>query len=216
MNDVKSLTERIDAELSGFQKSVENFQVAAQGEYEAREARFRDLFLPASKRVVELIRPRLQALADRFKDRVNVKPVVSEHMREVTLYFDSPVARINLTFRLTHDSDVKNLTLDQELEVLPVLIKFDQHASFSTPLDKIEDAAVTKWFDDRLVNFVQTVVAMHQNQHYLKGHLVTDPVAGVQMPWYAAKTTLEADGTTYYFISDETKREFETRRAAKK
>ncbi len=213
MTDLKSLTERIDAEFLGFQKSVEEFQVAAQSEYEARDARFREQFVPAAKRVVELIRPRLQALVERFKDRVNVEPVVTEHLREVTLKFDSPVARIELTFRLSHDAEVKNLVLDQNLDILPILMKFDSHADLTIPMDKIDDNAVVKWFDDRIVSFVQTVKAMHQNQYYLKSHLVADPVAGVQMPKYAAKATLEVDGKTYYFVSDETKREFETRRA---
>ena len=58
---------------------------------------------------------------------------------------------------------------------------------------------------------MQTVAAIHQNQYYLKAHLVTDPVANVQLPKYAAKTTLEHNGQTYYFISDETKLEYEKR-----
>ncbi|MCE9555931.1 MAG: hypothetical protein K8T91_21490 [Planctomycetes bacterium] len=216
MADLKSLTERMDAEFAGFKHQAEDFQVAAKTEYEAREARFRDLFVPATKRVVELIRPRLQLLVDRFKDRVNVKPVMTEHTREVELKFDWPLARIALTFGLTHDADVKNLVLEENLKILPILMKFDDHSSLSMPLDKIDDAAITQWFDDRIVKFVQTVAAIAQNQYYLKDHLVTDPVAGVQMPKYAAKTTLEVGGTTHYFISEETKREFENRRAPAK
>jgi YHS domain-containing protein len=91
-------------------------------------------------------------------------------------------------------------------------MKFEPHASLTMPLDKIDEDKTAKWFDDCIVNFVQTVAAMHQNQYYLKDHLVTDPVAGVQMPKYTAKATLEADGKTYYFISDETKCEFAKQR----
>lgn len=85
-------------------------------------------------------------------------------------------------------------------------------AAKEVPLDEIDEQQIADWFDDRIVNFVQTVAAMHQNQNYLKGHLVADPIAGVQMPRFAAKATLEADGKTYYFISDETKVEFEKQR----
>ncbi|MFN0051411.1 MAG: hypothetical protein ACKV0T_04425, partial [Planctomycetales bacterium] len=182
MIDIKCLTERIDSEFAGFQQRIEQFQVAAKNEYEAREARFREQFLPALRHVVELVRPRLKALVERFKDRVNITPVVTEHLREVTLKFDSPLARIDLTFRLSHDAEVKNLVFDQDLEILPILMKFDPHASLTMPLDKIDDDAIINWIDDRIVSFVQTIKALHQNQNYLKDHLVTDPIAGVQMP----------------------------------
>ncbi len=213
MTDLNDLEGRLDAEFAGFEKGIEQFRAAAKSEYEARESRFRDLFAPAAKRVVDALRPRLQLLVERFKDRINVKPSVTEHQREVTLKFNSPLARIDLTFRLGHDAEVKNLVLEQDLEILPILMEFDPHAGLTVPLDKIDEEKITKWFDDRIVNFVQTVAAIHQNQYYLKDHLVTDPVAGVQLPKYAAKATLEADGKMHYFISDETKREFERMRA---
>ena len=127
--------------------------------------------------------------------------------------FNSPVAQIDLAFSLTHDMDVKNLILDRRLNILPIYMKFDEHASLAMPLDKIDDGQIAAWFDDRVVSFVQTLKELHQNNYYQKGHLVSDPIAGVQMPMYAAKTTLKADGKTYYFISEETRSEFEKQRA---
>lgn len=216
MAELKSLTERMDAEFSGFQNKAEQFQISAKSEYEAREARFRTLFVPASKQIVDVIRPRLQLLVDRFKDRVNVKPTVTEHTREVEMKFDSPLARIALTFSMSHDSEVKNLLLEESLKILPILMKFDDRSSLSMPLDKIDEGAIAKWLDDRIVTFIQTVASIYQNQYYLKDHMVSDPIAGVQMPKYAAKATLEVGGKTYYFISEETKREFENQSATAK
>lgn len=212
MSDLASLSSRVDAEFAGFKSQVEQFQSAAKSEYEARESRFHKLFVPAMNRVVEVVRPRLQMLVDRFKDKIDIKPVVAEHAREVTMKFDSPLARIAMTFGLTHDAEVKNLVLDQRLEILPILMKFDDRSSLVVPLDKLDENKIKAWLDDRIVEFVKTVAAIHQNQYYLKEHLVADPIAGVQMPKYAAKATLEADGKTYYFVSEETKREFEGRR----
>ena len=34
-------------------------------------------------------------------------------------------------------------------------------------------------------------------------------MAGISFPKYYAASTLDHDGTTYYFVSDETRREFE-------
>lgn len=212
MSDLNALKGRIDAEFSGFQTEVQQFQTAATNEYEARERRFNTLFVPAADTVTKLARPRLELLAERFKNKINVLPAISAHLRQVQLKLDSPLARIDLTFRLSHDAEVKNLVLDQTLEVLPILMKFDDHSSLTMPLDKIDEEKLSKWFDDRIVTFVQTVGEIHRNQNYLKDHLVTDPIAGVQMPKYAANTTLEVDGKKYYFISEETKNEFAKKR----
>lgn len=213
MSDLQGLTNRIDAEIDGFKQTVVEFQDTAKSAYEAREARFNELFVPAANRVVELIRPRLQVLIERFKDSVDIKPVVTEHLREVEMKFNSPVAQIDLAFSLTHDMDVKNLILDRRLNILPIFMKFDEHSGLTMPLDKIDEEKIAAWFDDRVVSFVQTLKELHQNNYYQKGHLVSDPIAGVQMPEYAAKTTLEADGKTYYFISEETRSAFEKQRA---
>ena len=127
----------------------------------------------------------------RFKDHINVKPVLTEHLREVELKFDSPVAQIDLTFSLTHDMEVKNLFFDRRLHILPILMKFDDRSSLTMPLDKIDEGRIVEWFDDRVVDFVQIMKELHQNNYYLKGHLVTDPIAGVHMPKYAAKPRLK-------------------------
>ncbi|MGE3780743.1 MAG: hypothetical protein AB7F89_26380 [Pirellulaceae bacterium] len=218
MSDVKALAGRLDAEFNSFHQATKQLQQTAQKEYEARESRFRTLYVPAAARVVEIVKPRLALLVERFQDRVDVSPVVTEHTREITLKFNSPLARVNLLFRMGHDAEVKNLVLEQSLEILPILMEYDSHSSLTLPLEKVEDDKIVNWLDDRLVKFVQTVAAMHRNQFYLKDHLVMDPIAGVQMPKFAAKATIQSGGRTHYFISDETKREFEERQkgAAKK
>ena len=42
-----------------------------------------------------------------------------------------------------------------------------------------------------------------------------DPVARIRFPKYLASSTLERDGRTYYFVDEETRREFEKQPAAK-
>ena len=41
--------------------------------------------------------------------------------------------------------------------------------------------------------------------------LVEDPIAGVRFPRYAAAAKVEWSGKTYYFIGDQTRREFEAK-----
>lgn len=215
MADVAQLASRIDAEFADVQQKIETFQKQAQDEFAAREKLYQEQFLPALQRLPDLLRPRLQVLVDRFKDKVHVQPVVAEGVRAVTFKFDSRMARIELTFRVSHDAQVKNLVFDQTLEVLPILMQFDKHASLTVPLDTIDEAKITQWFDDRIVAFIKTFLAIHQNQYYQKDSLVTDPVAGTEMPRYAAKCTLESGGKTYYFVSEATRREFQEKQATK-
>jgi YHS domain-containing protein len=215
MSDTAALDSRIDAEIADAQSKIAAFQKAAEDEYLAREKRYRDQYLPAVHRLVEILLPRLDVLVKKFKDHVHVAPVVTEHQRQVTFKFDSRVARIELTFRVSHDVDVKQLVFDQELEVLPILMQFDKHAQLTVPLDSIDEAKICQWFDDRIVAFVQTYLAIHQNRYYQKDIMVTDPIAGVEMPRFAAKCSLESGGQTYYFVSEETRREFEARHADK-
>jgi YHS domain-containing protein len=216
MADVSQLASRIDSEFVEVQKKIDAFQKQAEQEYAAREQRYRDQFLPAAKRLADVLRPRLQVLVDKFKDKVHVSPTVTEHLRQVTFRFDSRLARIELVFSLSHDVEVRNLVLDQTLDVLPILMQFDKHASLEVPLSAIDEDKIAKWVDDRIVSFVQTFMAIHQNQYYQKGNLVTDPVAEIEMPKFAARCTLESGGKTYYFVSEATRGEFLARQQSGK
>ena len=57
--------------------------------------------------------------------------------------------------------------------------------------------------------FLLPYLSLHENEDYLKDHMVEDPVAGARFPKFAAGATLEWQGRTLYFIGEETRREFE-------
>ena len=64
------------------------------------------------------------------------------------------------------------------------------------------------------MEFAQTFLSLGSNEYYLKDHMVEDPVAHVRFPKFVAGATVERGGKTYYFISDETRREFEQQLAS--
>jgi YHS domain-containing protein len=49
---------------------------------------------------------------------------------------------------------------------------------------------------------------MGENEIYLKDEMVEDPIAHVTFPRLAAAMTLDWQGKKYYFIGEETRREF--------
>ena len=164
----------------------------------------------------EIWRPRLDALAKKFGERVKVQPQVEPGRRSAKFKFKSELASIDLRFAVAPDTDVRNLIFTYDLQILPILMKFDSHDEISFPLDAVDKEALGKWFDDRIVDFVRTYLSLHENQYYLKGHMVEDPIAKVQFPKYAAGATLEVGGKTIYFIDESTLREFQQKQAAKK
>jgi hypothetical protein len=103
-----------------------------------------------------------------------------------------------------------------DLQIVPILMKFDSHDEIQLPIDAIDETALGKWIDDRIVSFVKTYLSLHENQYYLKDHMVQDPIAKVKFPKYAAGATLEVAGKTHHFIDESTRNQFQKELAEKK
>jgi hypothetical protein len=95
-------------------------------------------------------------------------------------------------------------------------MKFDRHDEIEVPLDAVDESTLGQWFDDRIVSFVRTYLSIHENQYYLKDHMVEDPIAHVRFPKYGAGATLEVNGKKVYFIDNATLRKFQQEQATKK
>ncbi len=208
MSDVSDLLSRIDSEFASMDKAIKDFQQENVRAHQAREQRMEQFQLVCDQ-LKGVWKPRLEALAQKFGDRVQVKPSITPSQKSARFAFKSPLAEIVLTFSVSTDFDVKTVYLDYDLHLLPILMKYEPHQRMEFPLDKPDPAALGKWIDDRIVDFVKAYLALHQNQYYLKGKTVTDPVSGTQFPKYAAAESLQHEGQTYYFIGAETRREFQ-------
>jgi YHS domain-containing protein len=208
MPGINDLSSRIDAEFSNVEqkiKKAQEQQVSAHKERQQRLERLTGVF----EELQGIWRPRLDLLMNKFKGRVQATPRVTPSSREGTLQFESQLARVRLRLSAYTDRDIQKLILSYDLEIVPVLMRFKQHDEAEFPLDRIDKDAVAKWVDDRIVDFVQTYFAMGENEIYLKDQMVEDPIAHVRFPKVAAAATLERNGKTFYFIGEDTRREFE-------
>jgi YHS domain-containing protein len=212
-DDVATLLDRIDAEFSALDAKIKQAQGEKQHEHKDRQTRLA-AFEKELETLPEVTKPRLEALVKRFGDRAKVAPRFDASSRAVTMDFQSELARIKLRFSAATDQDVRNLILNYNLEILPTLMQFDSHQQAQWPLDAVDRKAIGDWVDDRIVSFVKTYLSLHENEYYLKEHMVQDPVAGVRFPKFAAAATGEWGGKKYYFIGDETRREFEASHGA--
>jgi len=212
MTQAEDLANRIDAEFSAHEDWMEKLRSGQLADYEGRRDRPK-LFDPLCERLKAVWGPKLEMLARRFGERVEVKPSLTPGRREAKFAFESKVASIELVFSASTDSDVRRLVLSCDLRIIPILMKFEPHSELEFPLDDVDDQAVGRWVDDRIVDFVRTYLGLHQNEYYLKDEMVEDPVSGTRFPKDAAASTLEWKGKTYHFIAAETRSEFEQRNA---
>ncbi|MCE9561563.1 MAG: hypothetical protein K8U57_05870 [Planctomycetes bacterium] len=167
MSEINTLQEQIDAQFTAAARRAEVGRQEA-----AREQQDRDARLAKFDAVVELFctiwRPRLELLRSRFAELVKVNPVIKPHNREATFSFVSERYKIELKFSAGPDYDIRNLVLEYDLQIIPVLIKFDSHSRLVQPLDNIDERAVADWLDERILGFVSTYVALQGDTFFLE------------------------------------------------
>jgi hypothetical protein len=210
MSDINSLAGRIDAEFSAVEEKVKKFQVEQVEAHKQRHQRLEQLG-NVFDQLREIWRPRLELLVKKFEGRVQATPRIVPSTREATFDFHSRLARVRLKLSAFTDRDIEKVILSYDLEIIPVLMRFKPHDEVEFPLNAVDKAAVAKWVDDRIVDFVQTYFSMGEHEMYLKDYMVEDPIAHVRFPKHAAATTLEWQGQKFYFIGEETRLEFEKR-----
>lgn len=211
MSNIDQLLSRIDAAFTASKDKIAAFQERQTQAHRDREQRLEKFELLLGS-LQSIWKPRLEVFTQRFGEKVNVTPSVSRRRREARFSFNSELAHIDLRFSVFTDGDVRNVVFHYDLQILPILMTFDSHSEIEFPLDSVDNDALARWIDDRLVSFVNTYLSLHENRYYLKGHMVVDPISNVQFPKFAAGAVAELDGKTYYFVSEETCREFAEKR----
>ncbi len=214
MIDTKKLADSIDSALSAMDEKRKGFLSAETQKYlewEQRLERISGVF----DSLREVWKPRLEVLIKKFGDQVAASPKLTPSTRSIELEFKSDVAKITLQFQATTDHDLCKVILNYDLRIIPILMQFDSHAELEMPVDAVDRDAIARWIDDRILSFVQVYISLHENPFYLQDHMVQDPVSGTRFPKLIAGATLQQDGRTYYFISEDTRQTFEARRTGK-
>ncbi|HMF19012.1 MAG TPA: hypothetical protein VKE98_17520 [Gemmataceae bacterium] len=207
MPDINNLASRIDAAFSEVEEKVKKFQTAQAGEQKERQKRL-DQLGKVFDQMRDLWRPRLDLLVKKFEGRVQTTPRIVPSTREVRFDFQSKVARVSLKLAAFTDREVRKVIMSYDLEIIPVLMRFKPHDEIEFPLDAVNPEAVTKWIDDRIVDFIHTYFSLGENDIYLQDQMVEDPITKVRFPKVAAAGTLEWQGKTFYFIGEESRSEF--------
>jgi hypothetical protein len=210
MTTISDFSQRLDMEYGLMPTALHDRRSVLERQYHERQERLTHLYGPALAQLRVMWEPRRDALLAQFKGAIHVMPSAQDDFGTV-FSVDSPLARINLRFSFSHDSDVRNIVLEYHLEVVPILMKIDNHSVLELQLENFDQEVAALWLEDRMVGFIRTFVELNANQYYLMDHIVEDTVAHVRMPRSVALDAIDWDGHKYYFICAETRSEFEKR-----
>jgi YHS domain-containing protein len=208
MAEASSLASRIEAQFQAVQEKVKKAQADHMHGYKERLKRLEQLNQVFDE-LREIWKPKLELLMQKFGDRVEAKPRIVPSTREVTFAFQSRVAHVTLHLSASTDREIQKVILGYDVEIIPVLFRYNVHAELAFPLDAVDKEAAAKWMDDRIVEFIETYMSMGESEIYLKEYMVEDPVSHVRFPSMAAGATLEWQGQKVYFMSEDTRRDFE-------
>jgi hypothetical protein len=207
MSDISTLASRIDAEFTVVEEKAKKLHTERMEEQKEHQQRLEQLNKVFDE-LAALWKPRLELLVEKFGSLVQSTPRIVPSTREATFKFQSKQAHVQMKLSASTDRDIRKVILGYDLQIVPVLWRFNPHAEIEFPLDAVDRGAAAQWIDDRIVEFVQTYFSLGENETYLKDRMVEDPIAHVRFPRDAAATTLEWQGNKLYFIGEETRREF--------
>src|SRR6516162_629633 len=170
MTDINALIKRIDQEIAA---EVERQKSDwAKQDLVNRERRLRlQRYETGANHIIELVKPRLDAFIERFKAVVKAEPVVREQTRAVNLTFAATVAKATLCFEVFPDQNVNHVRLECTQEIIPAVVRYDKQSVLEFPLDGVQDDAVVKWFDDRIVAFVKAYITLVRQDTALQEQL---------------------------------------------
>src|SRR5262245_2189047 len=163
MSSVSDLEQRIEKAFSAVKDKAQQQMQERLQEFQTRQALLKD-YETAQAKIVEIAKPRLEALAKRAGERVKVTPSVSQTRRAATFEFKTNKALIVLTFSVAPDQAIKKAVVEYDLKIVPVLWKFDKHGEFSTPIANVDTAGLTKWLDERILAFVDLFIQIHEGE----------------------------------------------------
>ncbi len=186
MKSIQDVAAQIDAALASLDARRKQLQEVETRKYEEWKQRLVKLGLEFDA-LRDILKPRLDLLVEKFGDKVTATPTITDSTREVVLTFESAVARIRLRFQGTTDHEIRKLILNYDLEIIPILMQFDSHSTLEMALEAIDYEAAVRWADERILSFVQSYTALHQNPYYLHDQMATEPVSGTTLPNIAAR-----------------------------
>jgi len=117
-------------------------------------------------------------------------------------------ATVNLGISFSIGEDFENIVVHYNLEILPILMKFNRHDERTFPLTPLNKDEIGDWLDTKILEFVDTYLQLETHPFYQKENYVVDPVCGMRFPLLEAVDKIEMGGETIFFCSEACKKSY--------
>lgn len=203
MSDLPDFAMQIEEHLAVLDKARHRLARSNEDLMREREGRVRRFQFVAESIHRRLIQPRLDLLCGQF-DHLRI-----EHITEATAirtvcrfeHTDQFPALARFTVGVEHDPERDLASVAWELEIIPILMSFEGHASLELHLEQPDEALVTAWVEESVLGFLQTYLQLPTNPAYQVWNTHRDPVCGMVVTGGDAPFRQQVGGKTYYFCS---------------
>ena len=203
MSDLQALEQQIQQRLKSVEERDRSLQIQLQtkmAQIETRHARFDQL---ADELMAAIIDLRMKKLASFFDNaELLERNEAGKHCCVCRFNHSARYpASVKLTLSVAHDTEIENLLLVYDLEILPIFFKFEGHDQAIFSLDDPNQKQIADWVDEKILAFVDTYLRLEQTDQYQQRSLVTDPVCGMRFRKSIASAETEHASHTYCFCS---------------
>jgi YHS domain-containing protein len=210
MSDLNDLEQRIKEKLAATDQRRQLEQNHLQQRMLEFDERHKQYIALADKLFKDMIRPRMHKLAEHFANAVF--PQCDPPRRQsCVLVFQNTTrfpASATLELGVSRDGQCQTVMVLYSLDILPVFFQFEGRDQLTFPLDRVDQARVAEWVDQKILEFVETYLRLEGIDQYQKDNLVIDPVCGMRINRAYAAAQMMYQGQTYYFCLEDCKKKF--------
>jgi YHS domain-containing protein len=212
MDDLKNLEQQIRVKLAFATERRQSEQETDARMMQDRERRREGYQRSARHLMASGIRPRIEKVMAFFPNAL-LSPAEAATESQWSCRFrktpDFP-ASTKLSFLVSPDTEIENVIVTYDLEILPIFFQFQGHDQIVVPIAGIGGGPIEAWVDARLLGFVDTYLQLRTLDQYQLSGQVADPVCGKRINRADAAAQIAHEGRTYYFCRNECRRQFES------
>lgn len=164
-----------------------------------RQSQFSQL---AERLMGDVIRPRLEALADSFSNAAMADNDVSCQCTAWFGFCDRFPATTRVELAVEHGVRFESLSVLYEAHMMPRFIKFHDYDRFSVSLPEVTDESVGAWVEDHLLEFLESYLQIDRGSEFVDQIPASDPVCGMQISEDSAAASASYCGHLYFFCSE--------------
>ncbi|MDZ4863775.1 MAG: hypothetical protein SGJ01_10050 [Gemmatimonadota bacterium] len=203
MSDLPEFARQIEERIGVLENARRRVARSNEELMRERESRLRRFQFVGESLHRRLLQPRLDLLRGQF-DNLSIEHVTEAAAIRTVCRFehtDKFPASTRLSLGVEHDPESDLATVAWELEIIPILMSFESHASLEFSLDQPDEVLIAAWVEEVVLGFLQTYLQIPSNTAYQVWNTHRDPVCGMVVTGSDAPFKRQVGKKRYYFCS---------------